>query len=83
MNYLYKQEIYNELRMLGGEESVEFYKDSGIAFGTLKDALLCGYTVNELQDTYNKYIKSSLTDSITFNELILTASMIKNIKEGD
>lgn len=77
MNCLYKQEIYNELRMLGGEETVEFYKQGEISFGVLKDALLCGYTINELQDTYNKYIKSSLIDCVTFNELILTANMVK------
>lgn len=77
MNDLYKEEIYNELRMLGGEENVEFYKQGEISFGVLKDALLCGYTINELQDTYNKYIKSSLIDCVTFNELILTANMVK------
>ncbi|WP_195618791.1 hypothetical protein [Clostridium paraputrificum] len=74
--------MYNELRMLGNEEAVELYKEPGIGFRTLKDALLCGYTVNDLKDTYDKYISSSLTNYFTFNELILTANMIKNIKDG-
>lgn len=77
MNDLYKEEIYNELRMLGMEETVEFYKQGEISFGVLKDALLCGYTIGDLKDTYNKYKQSSLTGCVTFNELILTANMVK------
>jgi hypothetical protein len=42
-----------ELKVIGGQELVDFYNDNNIEFDTLKDMILKGYTIEQTELKYN------------------------------
>lgn len=77
-----KKEAYLEeakeidLKQLGGAEAVELYRKNIISFETLKKALLYGYTVRQLEDTYKKFLTIKYK-TYTFDDVITLITQYK------
>ena len=85
MNNTYKE---IELEIIGNKSAVNLFRRDIISFDVLKSALLCGYTVQDIENAYDKFLNLSKNGiSFSFDDIILGAiecercSSLKNIMQ--